>query len=218
MNLVKFEDVLNGEIGRYVKIVGCVVEFDDHQFVAVVEDARRNKLPVRLLPTEMCLDIHRFQTFIFNGIIAQRYENEDERCLQVLNFTQVNSGLNMKEFEDVQRLRGEVLEECIAVNSKVANEVLLDLSDKVEFMVEDWDECLEVVVNHTDRDRQFPMDENSVSLEEFVSGSCDDHRVKCLRPLPFIYEDLVKQVFQAVGEERYISLVIKRFLDRLVGC
>lgn len=217
MNLVEFKDVLNGEMGRYVKIVGRVVEFDDHQFMVVVEDARRNKLPVRLLPTETCLNIHRFQMFIFNGIIARRYENEDERCLQVLNFMQVDYGLNLKEFEDVQRLRREVLEECVAVNSKVANDVLLDLSDKVEFMVEDWDECLEVAVNHSDRNEQFPLDENSVSLEEFVFGSCDDRRLKCMRPLPFIYEDLVKHVFQAVGEERYMSLAVKRFLDRLAG-
>ncbi|KAH6923629.1 hypothetical protein HPB50_003255 [Hyalomma asiaticum] len=216
MNLVEFEDVLNGELGRYVKIVGCVVGFDDHQFMAIVEDSRRNKLPVRLPPTEACVNIHRFQKVMFNGIISQRFENEEERCLQVLSFMHVDYGLDMKVFDEVQSLRREVFAECIAVNSKTANEVLLDLSDKVEFMVEDWDECLDVVVNHIDRDKQPPMNEDRVSLEEFVYENCDDARQKCLRPLPFIYEDLVKQVFQAVGEVRYTSLAVKRILDRLV--
>lgn len=127
----------------------------------------------------------------------------------------VDHGLDMKEFDNVQRLRREVLAECVAVNSKVANKVFADLCDKVDFMVEDWDECVEVVVKHTDRDEPLPVNEDHVSLEEFVYEKCDEPRLKCLRPLPFKYEDLVKQVFKAVGEYRYTSLSFKRLLERL---
>lgn len=215
MNLVEFEDVLQGELGRYVKIVGCVVGFDELQFMAIVEDSRRNRLPVRLPAIETSVNIHRFQMFMFNGITARRYENEDERCLQVLNFMHIDHGLDMKEFDNVQRLRREVLAECVAVNSKVANKVFADLCDKVDFMVEDWDECVEVVVKHTDRDEPLPVNEDHVSLEEFVYEKCDEPRLKCLRPLPFKYEDLAKQVFKAVGEYRYTSLSFKRLLERL---
>nr|XP_037272073.1 uncharacterized protein LOC119164069 [Rhipicephalus microplus] len=215
MNLVEFEDVLQGELGRYVKIVGCVVGFDDYQFEATVEDSRRNRLPVRLPPIETSVNLHKFQMCMFNGITVRRYEGEkDERCLQVLNFTHIDHRLNLKEFDEVQRLRREVLAECVAVNSKVANKLFADLCDKVDFMVEDWDECVEVAVQHADRDKPLPVDEDHVSLEEFVYEQCDEPRLNCLRPLPFRYDDLVRQVFKAVGEYRYTSLSFKRFLER----
>ncbi|XP_077494034.1 uncharacterized protein LOC144104739 [Amblyomma americanum] len=217
MNLVEAEDVLCGELGRYVKFVGCVVGFDGDQLMAIVQDSRRNKVPVRLLPTENCLGVHRFQVCMFTGIIARRYDNGDERCLQMLNFMQVHYGLSLNEFEDVQRLRRNILHECSAVNAKVANKVLLDLCDKFEFVVDDWNECLDMVVNHSDSCGQCTMNGDFIPLQEFVSGSCDDPRVKCLTPLPVIYADIVKQVFKDLGEERYTSLIVRRLLDGLLA-
>lgn len=217
MNLVEAEDVLCGELGRHVKFVGRVMGFDEDQFMAIVQDSRRNKVPVRLLPTEKCLGIHRLQVCMFTGIIARRYDNGDERCLQMLDFMQVHNGQSLSEFEEVQRQRRNVLRECSAMNAKVANEVLLDLSDKFEFVVDDWNECLDMVVNHTDSCGQSTVNGDSIPLEEFISGSCDDPRVKCLTPLPVIYKDIVKQVFKELGEERYTSYTVRRLLDGLLA-
>ncbi|XP_077562148.1 uncharacterized protein LOC144178282 isoform X2 [Haemaphysalis longicornis] len=215
MNLVEAGELSKGELGRYIKIVGRVVGFDSELFMAIVEDGRRNRVPVKLRPTQKCLELQKFQMCIFNGIIMRTFEDQDERCLQVFNFTQVEPTLNLRDFEHVQALRRGIQQECSRVHPKVVNEVLLELKDCQEFLGDDWNECLNAAVNRKAASKACPGGD-CIPIEDFVCGRCDDPRMKRLTPLPALYEDIVREVFVQLGEELYRSAKVRRILDSLL--
>ncbi|XP_077562147.1 uncharacterized protein LOC144178282 isoform X1 [Haemaphysalis longicornis] len=192
-----------------------VVGFDSELFMAIVEDGRRNRVPVKLRPTQKCLELQKFQMCIFNGIIMRTFEDQDERCLQVFNFTQVEPTLNLRDFEHVQALRRGIQQECSRVHPKVVNEVLLELKDCQEFLGDDWNECLNAAVNRKAASKACPGGD-CIPIEDFVCGRCDDPRMKRLTPLPALYEDIVREVFVQLGEELYRSAKVRRILDSLL--
>lgn len=217
MNLVEADELSKGELGRYIKIVGRVVGFDTELFMAIVEDGKRNRVPVKLLPTQKCLELQQFQMCIFNGIISRKFEDREERCLQVFSFVQVEHKLCLRDFEQAQALRRNVQHECSRVHSKVVNEVLLELKDYRVFLEDDWNECLNAAVNRSAASKACPGEEHDrIPIEDFVCGSCDDPRTKRLTPLPSLYEGIVKEVFVQLGEELYSSAKVRRILDSLL--